>query len=71
MSSDEVAFPALQPAQMAVLDTLGSRRRVVPGELLSRAGDAGYDLYVVVSGAVEITVGLGAEQRVIARPRDR
>ena len=57
-STDEVAFPTLEPAEVAVLDGLGSRHRVTPGDFLYRGGDAIYALYVVASGAVEITIGL-------------
>ena len=61
------AFPTLGVADLAVLEALGSRRSVVAGEYLYREGDATYDFYVVVSGAVEIVAGSGTEERVITR----
>ena len=39
---------------------------VEPGEVLFREGDAGYDFFVVESGAVAIVQGYGHENRVIA-----
>ena len=41
-------------------------RPVEPGEVLFREGDAGYDFFVVESGAVTIVQGYGHENRVIA-----
>src|SRR6478672_8657948 len=50
---------------MAALDALGTRRMVDTGEYLYREGDAAYDFYVVVSGAVDIVIGVGNDERVI------
>ena len=52
---------------MAVLETLGTRRRVSAGEYLYRQGDAAYDFFVVLSGAIEIIAGSGSDEHVIAR----
>jgi thioredoxin reductase (NADPH) len=41
-------------------------RAVTPGEILFRDGDAGYDFFVVESGAIAIVEGYGRENRVIA-----
>ncbi|MCU1380756.1 MAG: Cyclic nucleotide-binding protein [Acidimicrobiales bacterium] len=64
---DVVAFPTLDAADLAVFDGLGTRRSMAVGEFLYREGDAAYDFYVVVSGAVEIVVPDGGEERVIVR----
>jgi NhaA family Na+:H+ antiporter len=61
------AFPRLTDAQLALLERAGTRRRVVPGDTLFRAGDPGYEFQVVLSGAVAVVEDLdGAGQRVIA-----
>jgi thioredoxin reductase (NADPH) len=57
------AFPTLEPAEIAALEPLGSRREVRAGDLLYRAGDAAYDFYVVLSGRVEIFVSADGEER--------
>src|SRR6202165_3561551 len=67
MADDAEAFPTLDASELAFVETLGTRRSVAVGEYLYREGDATYDFYVVVSGAVEITVGSGGEERIIAR----
>jgi thioredoxin reductase (NADPH) len=67
MADDAVAFPTLDDAELAVLEALGTRRSVAAGEYLYREGDVSYDFFVIRSGAVEIVVGSGAEERVIIR----
>ena len=61
------AFQQLTDAEMAALGPLGVRRVVSAGEYLYREGDAGYDFYVVLGGAVEIVVNADGNERVIAR----
>jgi thioredoxin reductase (NADPH) len=60
------AFPRLDSEQRARLRAVGEVRSVAPGDVLFREGDAGYDFFVVESGAVAIVQGYGAENRVIA-----
>ena len=60
------AFPRLDGEQRARLRAAGEVRAVAPGDVLFREGDAGYDFFVVESGAVAIVQGYGAENRVIA-----
>src|ERR1700720_658649 len=60
------AFPRLDSEQRARLRAAGEVRTVQPGDVLFREGDAGYDFFVVESGAVAIVQGYGAENRVIA-----
>jgi thioredoxin reductase (NADPH) len=60
------AFPRLDEQQRARLRALGTVREVQSGEVLFRDGDAGYDFFVVESGAVAIVQGYGSENRVIA-----
>jgi thioredoxin reductase (NADPH) len=68
VAGDDAAFPMLDDAEIASLDALGTRRRVNAGETLYRAGDATYDFYAVISGAVEITTpGADGDDRLIVR----
>ena len=67
MVDDEVAFPTLDASEIAAIDGLGTRRSVSAGEYLYREGDARYDFYVVLSGAVEIVVQSDGEERLVAR----
>src|SRR5438128_2592314 len=64
---DAAAFPILESADLALLESLGTRRSVTPGEYLYRQGDETYDFYVLLSGAVEIVVDTHGPERVIAR----
>ncbi len=61
------AFRQLNDAELAALGPLGVRRTVSAGDYLYREGDAGYDFYVVLAGAVEIVVNADGKERVIAR----
>jgi thioredoxin reductase (NADPH) len=67
VDADAEAFPTLDDEGIAVFDALGTRRPTAVGEHLYRPGDAGYDFYVVVSGAVDILVESDGEERVITR----
>jgi thioredoxin reductase (NADPH) len=60
------AFPRLTDEQRGRLRDVGHVRAVTPGEILFRDGDAGYDFFVVESGAIAIVEGYGHENRVIA-----
>ena len=60
MADDAVAFPTLTDEELAFFDTLGTGRTTAAGEYLYREGDATYDFYVVVSGAVDIVVSAAA-----------
>jgi thioredoxin reductase (NADPH) len=57
----------LDAHQLAVLDGFGARRAVTTGDVLYAAGDAGYDFFVVLAGAVEITGHFDGTDEVIAR----
>ncbi len=66
-TEDTVAFPTLSDAELATLETLGTRRLVAVGEYLYREGDATYDFYALRSGAVAIVLRSDGEERVIVR----
>src|SRR5260370_35086611 len=67
MDDDEVASQILSPPEIAAIDALGKRRAVSRGDYLYREGDAKYDFYVIVSGAVEIGVQADGTERLGAR----
>ena len=67
MADDPVAYPTLDEAEIALLAAFGERQAVAAGDYLFHEGDATYDFYVVLSGAVEIIVRSDGEERVITR----
>jgi thioredoxin reductase (NADPH) len=60
------AFPRLDDQQRAKVRALGTARPTASGDILFEEGDAGYDFFVVESGAVTIVQGYGGQNRVIA-----
>jgi thioredoxin reductase (NADPH) len=67
LTDDAVAFPTLEDAELAVLETLGTRRSVTVGEYLYREGDTTYDFYVIRSGTAEIVLRSDGEERIVTR----
>jgi thioredoxin reductase (NADPH) len=61
----DLSIPTFDESEIAVLEPLGSRRMVAAGDYLYRAGDTGYDFYVVLSGRVEILLRTDGEERLI------
>jgi Na+:H+ antiporter, NhaA family len=61
---ETVALPRLTPAQIAVLEPFGERRRVAQGEPLFGVGEPGADFVVVLSGAVAMVDGYGTRNLV-------
>ncbi len=57
--------PTLDDAEIALLESRGSRQQVQAGEYLYRAGDSGYDFYVVLSGRIEIVLDVDGEERLL------
>ncbi|MEA2141540.1 MAG: thioredoxin reductase [Solirubrobacteraceae bacterium] len=51
---EDRAFPVLSTAQLAEVAPFGVERTVTAGELLFEAGEASYQLFVVLDGEVEI-----------------
>jgi thioredoxin reductase (NADPH) len=62
---DAVGLPSLDVSEIAELESRGTRRVFPAGEYLYRAGDSGYDFYVVLSGLIEIILDVDGEERVI------
>jgi CRP-like cAMP-binding protein len=66
-TEDPVAFTALDDSQLAALEEIGSRRATSVGEYLYREGDPTYDFHVILSGEVEVVIGVDGENRIITR----
>lgn len=64
---DPVAFPALDDADLAALNALGTRRSVTAGDYLFREGDSSYDFFAILSGEVEVEHTHGGSERHITR----
>jgi thioredoxin reductase (NADPH) len=60
------AFPVLPPSQIAEASPFGSERTVAAGEALFEAGEASYELFVVLEGEVEVVRLEGTEAVPIA-----
>jgi thioredoxin reductase (NADPH) len=54
ISPDPVAFPVLSASELGELAAFGSERAVSAGELLFKAGEASFDLFVILEGAAEV-----------------
>jgi thioredoxin reductase (NADPH) len=65
-SPDPVAWPTLSPSELRDIAAFGSERDTAAGELLFSAGDASFDLFVVVEGEVRVVRPAGAEEVVVA-----
>lgn len=63
---DDGAIPSIDASELALLDSLGSRRAVRAGEYLYREGDAAYDFHVVLSGEIEIYIDTDGQRRHLA-----
>jgi len=62
---EAVASPKLSASQLAEMATFGSERPVTVGELLFKAGEASYDLFVILDGEVEILRSDGPDEVVV------
>jgi len=64
---DEVeSTPTLGDGDISLIEELGVRRRVGAGEYLYREGDVSYDFFVLVTAEVDIVVGTGGAESVLA-----
>jgi thioredoxin reductase (NADPH) len=65
MSDVDPSIPTFDASELAFLEPLGTRRLVGAGDYLYRAGDTGYDFYVVLSGRVAILITTDGDERLI------
>jgi thioredoxin reductase (NADPH) len=68
-AAEERAFPVLSDAEIEEISAFGSERSTSDGELLFEAGEASYDLFVVLDGEVEIVRPEGEESVLIVAYR--
>ena len=54
ISPDPVAFPVLSASELGELAAFGSERAVSAGHLLFKAGEASFDLFVILEGAAQV-----------------
>ncbi|MGO9763206.1 MAG: cyclic nucleotide-binding domain-containing protein [Solirubrobacteraceae bacterium] len=59
--TDPAFAPVLSASQLQEMAAFGSERAVAVGELLFEAGDASFDLFVVLEGEVQIVRPGGAD----------
>jgi thioredoxin reductase (NADPH) len=62
---DPAAFVGLSTAELGEVAAFGTEREIASGEMLFTAGEASYDLFVVLEGEVEVVNGEGADAVVI------
>jgi len=62
---DPGAFRDLTAPELDEIAAFGVERAIAPGEMLFEAGDASYDLFVVLDGQVEVVNGTGPDAVVI------
>jgi thioredoxin reductase (NADPH) len=62
---DPVAWPVLSASELAEVATFATERATEAGELLFQAGEASYDLFVVLEGEVEVVRFGGTDAVVI------
>jgi thioredoxin reductase (NADPH) len=65
-SGDSVASPQLSASELADMATFGTERATRAGDLLFQAGDASYDLFVVLEGEVQVVRPGGADEVILA-----
>lgn len=70
--TESIAFPKLDDRQLAMLETLGSRRMLRRGELLFKAGKRDVPLNVILRGEVEVYESRDGQEQILATagPRD-
>src|SRR6266853_212772 len=69
--TESVAFPKLDDGQLALLEPLGSRRKVPRGELLFKAGQRDLPLIVILRGEVEIFEPRDGQEQILSTPGPR
>jgi thioredoxin reductase (NADPH) len=63
---DAVAFPVLSAHELSEIAAFGSEEPTEAGQLLFQAGEASYDLFVVLEGEVEVVRSGGREDILVA-----
>jgi thioredoxin reductase (NADPH) len=63
---DAVAFPVLSASELSEITAFGTEEPAAAGQLLFQAGEASYDLFVLLEGEVEVVRVDGTDAVVIA-----
>jgi thioredoxin reductase (NADPH) len=63
---DPVAWPVLSAAELADMATFATERETEAGQLLFQAGEASYDLFVVLEGEVQVVRAGGVDEALVA-----
>jgi thioredoxin reductase (NADPH) len=63
---ESVAFPLLSPSEIEEMAPFGVEREVAAGELLFEAGEASYDLFVVLDGEATVVRSEAGEEVLVA-----
>src|SRR6266704_723449 len=69
--TERIAFPALSDEQLATLDSLGTRRKVRPGEIIYKAGQRDVPFNLVLSGELEVFESRDGDEQILATPGPR
>src|SRR5437588_1978106 len=69
--TESIAFPKLDDRQLAMLEPLGSRRKVKQGELVFKAGQRDLPLIVVLRGELEAFESRDGQEQILATPGPR
>jgi thioredoxin reductase (NADPH) len=69
--TQSIAFPKLDDRQIALLEPLGQRKKIRPGEFLFRAGQREVGLTVVISGELEVYEARDGNDLTLATPGPR
>src|SRR6266581_8372824 len=69
--TESIAFPKLDDRQLAMLEPLGTRRRLRRGETLFKAGQRDLGLTVILSGGLEVFESRDGEEQILGTPGPR
>ena len=64
--TESIAFPKLDDQQLAMLDSIGSRRIVRRGEMVYKAGQRDHGLTAIVSGELEAFELRDGQEQILA-----
>src|SRR6476620_8594628 len=69
--TESIAFPKLDDRQLAMLEALGSRRKVPCGEVIFKAGQRDLPLIVILRGELEVFAARDGREQILATPGPR
>ena len=69
--TESIAFPKLDDHQLALLEAIGERRQLKPGDIVYKAGQRDLGLTVVLRGEVEVFEEREGTEQILATAHDR